>query len=234
MAVARDSKIEDLRACLPGANCGACGYPGCDAYAEALAQDAPGNLCTPGGTAAAQAIAQLRGGEADAVEKKRACVHCGGTKTLCQISHEYVGESTCAASSLLYSGQKMCNYGCLGFGDCAKVCPAGAIQIREGLAVIDRKKCAGCALCVAACPKNLIDLQPDAAIALNRCANRAPGAVSRKQCGASCLGCRLCVKNCPVGAVTVEDNLARVNPALCTACGACVKVCPTGCLALTH
>ena len=36
MGVQEDEKSKALRDCLPGANCGACGYPGCDGYAKAL------------------------------------------------------------------------------------------------------------------------------------------------------------------------------------------------------
>ena len=60
MAVKEDTRFTEIRACLPGANCGACGYTGCDGYAKALLE--PGtktNLCVPGADAVAAQIAAL-------------------------------------------------------------------------------------------------------------------------------------------------------------------------------
>lgn len=233
MHVPVDERVAKLIEALPGANCGACGHSGCAGYAEAIAAEAaPCNQCTPGGNPVAQLLAEIMGQVADEVADRKALVRCNGTHDNCKQSYEYRGEQTCAAASLLYSGQKQCNYGCLGFGDCLKTCPHSAIFLRDGVAVVDQQKCIGCSLCVAACPKDIIIMTETVGEAINRCCSQAPGAIVRKQCKAGCIGCKLCAKNCPAEAITVENNLAHVDPEKCTGCGLCVAKCPTKSLAL--
>jgi len=227
MHVPVDERVEKLTEALPGANCGACGYPGCEGYAEAVTAGAPINLCTPGSDAVARALAELMGVEVQAVAQRKALVRCNGTHANCKQSFEYQGEQTCAAACLLYSGQKQCNYGCLGFGDCARACPHGAIYFEDGVARMDAAKCVGCSLCAVACPKHIIVMKETVGKAINRCCNEAPGAVARKQCSAACIGCRLCAKNCPEGAILIENNLAHVIPEKCVGCGLCISKCPT-------
>jgi Na+-translocating ferredoxin:NAD+ oxidoreductase RNF subunit RnfB len=233
MHVPVDERVERLAQALPGANCGACGYAGCASYAEAVAAGAPVNLCTPGGDGAAKALAEIMGVEAQAVARRKALVRCNGTHAHCGQSFEYRGEQSCAAASLLYSGQKLCNYGCLGFGDCAKACPHEGILIRDGVARTDQSKCVGCGLCVMACPKDIITMTETVGKAINRCCSQAPGAVARKQCSSACVGCRLCARNCPAQAIRVENNLAHVDPEKCSGCGQCVSKCPTKSLVMS-
>lgn len=228
MYVPVDERVAQLIEALPGANCGACGCSGCAGYAEAIAAgNTPCNLCTPGGNAVAQALAEVMGLQADAVADRKALVRCNGTHENCKQSFDYQGEATCAAAFLLYSGQKQCNYGCLGFGDCAKVCTQDAIVLKDGIAAVDQDKCLGCSQCVAACPKHIIIMTETVGRAINRCCSEAPGAIVRKQCSAGCIGCRLCVKGCPEQAITVINQLAHVDPEKCTGCGLCVSKCPT-------
>ena len=55
-----DPRVEAVRACLGGANSGACGYAGCDAFADAVvAGKAPVNGCSPSGAKGAEAIAAI-------------------------------------------------------------------------------------------------------------------------------------------------------------------------------
>ena len=70
MAVPKDEKAEQIRECLPGANCGACGFSGCDGYASALSkgETTKTNLCAPGGSEAAKGIAEVLGVKAESVE----------------------------------------------------------------------------------------------------------------------------------------------------------------------
>ncbi|MDR2647713.1 MAG: RnfABCDGE type electron transport complex subunit B [Oscillospiraceae bacterium] len=228
MHVPSDPRADELLAVLPGANCGACGFAGCAAYANAIAaQDAAVNLCVPGGENTAKALAGIMGVEAQTVAKKRAVVLCGGTLEKCKASYEYRGEQTCAAASMLFSGQKQCNYGCLGFGDCAKKCPENAIEVVDGIARVDRQRCIGCSLCVVTCPKKIITMLEYEGKALNLCSSQSAGAISRKQCAGACIGCKLCTKTCPSNAITVENNLARVDETKCTGCRACIEKCPT-------
>ena len=148
----------EVRDCLPGANCGACGFSGCDAYAKALAEnpETPANLCRPGGEATVKAICEILGVEAEAAEPVTAFVHCGGDCDK-QVQKEiYQGLNSCAAAKMLYGGKGACLFGCLGCGDCATVCEHDAICIVNGVAKVDPRKCAGCGLCVAKCPNHLI------------------------------------------------------------------------------
>ena len=79
--VKEDETAIAIRECLPGANCGACGYSGCDGYAKALADKACAetNLCVPGGDSAAAEIAAILGVDAADVVEKVAYVACNGT-----------------------------------------------------------------------------------------------------------------------------------------------------------
>lgn len=162
MAVPRDEKAEALRAVLPGANCGACGYSGCDGYAKAMAHEgAKVGLCSPGGAAVAEATANLLGVEGT-LEAKTALVHCGGCEEFAARKLRYSGLPSCAAAAQFYGGDLACSYGCLGYGDCRAVCEYGAITVENGLARIDKDKCAACGLCVKACPKRIISIVPGA------------------------------------------------------------------------
>lgn len=45
-----DTKVEDITGILPNVNCGACGYPGCRGFAEAIVNGTAESLsqCKPG------------------------------------------------------------------------------------------------------------------------------------------------------------------------------------------
>lgn len=226
-AVPTDEKVEQIRECLPGANCGACGFSGCDGYAAALADGtAKPNLCTPGGENTAKALSRALGVEVKA-ERKVAVVHCnhGLDKTTTEFA--YTGVSTCAAASLMYAGPLACKYGCLGFGDCVAVCDNGAMQIIDGNVVVDKEKCLGCAKCEKVCPKGLITIEPLKASYFVACANKDKGAVARKVCTAACIGCGKCQKVCPTNAIELGNNLAVINTEKCIGCGECDRNCPT-------
>ena len=222
-----DERESAVRECLPGNNCGACGYAGCDAMAAAIVSgDAPVNGCPVGGAAAAEKIGAIMGTTADAMERKVAFVRCKGT---CQVTHNqgnYIGERDCRSAVLSGLNVTDCDYGCLGFGSCATVCPENAIRVIDGVAVVDRNRCVGCGLCVKTCPKHLIELVPEKSHVAVQCSNRDKGPIVKKVCSAGCIGCGLCTRQCEVNAITVTDNLAHVNYAECVQCGKCVAKCP--------
>ena len=228
--VEEDETFTKLRACLPGANCGACGYSGCDGYAKALAHDdsVATNLCIPGADAVAGQIAALLGKEAMDVVEMIAVAGCDGNCNVTATAYDYSGPASCAAVKLLYGSNGLCRYGCIGMGDCAAACPNGAICIRDGIARIDTRQCTGCGLCTRTCPQHLIRLMPDAAKVVVMCANKDKGAQTRKECSHGCIGCKKCEKACPAGAVTVAENLARIDYDKCVNCGRCADECPTG------
>ncbi len=223
---------QNVRDCLPGANCGACGYNGCDGYAKALADGETKNasLCVPGGDGTAKDIAALIGVEAEDIVEKVAYVACNGNCHVTEKRYEYKGIMSCRTANLTYSGDKMCTYACLGYGDCVKACPENAIDIKDGVAVVDPTKCIGCGICTRECPNGIIHLINDTTRVVVACSNHDKGAVTRKACTNGCIACGKCQKVCPHGAIVVEDNLATIDYSKCTSCGECVRACPVKCI----
>lgn len=230
--IKEDETALAIRDCLPGANCGACGYSGCDGYAKALAEKetTETNLCVPGGDSTARGIAEVLGVEAKDVVEKVAYVACNGTCDVAGKKYDYQGVKTCRAVNLSYNGEKLCNFACLGYGDCAAVCPQNAITVENGIANINPRKCIGCGICVRECPNSIIHLINDTSRVVVECSNHDKGAVTRKACKNGCIGCMKCEKTCPHGAIKVINNLATIDYSLCTGCGACVEVCPVHCI----
>lgn len=231
-AVKEDEKYVAIRDCLPGANCGACGYSGCDGYAKALASGDTTltNLCVPGGDSAAKDIADVLGVEAEDVVEKVAYVACNGNCEVSPRKHDYVGELSCRLANMSYNGDKLCSYACLGYGDCVAVCPQEAISIKDGVAKVDPSKCIGCGICTRICPNHVIHLIKDTEHIAVLCSNHDKGAVTRKACTNGCIGCGKCAKTCPHGAIQIDDNLAVIDYEKCVGCGECVAVCPVGCI----
>ena len=232
MAVKEDERLPAVRDCLPGANCGACGFAGCDGYAKALCEDpeTPANLCIPGGSSTAKQLSEVLGVEAGEVVEQVAFVHCSGDCAHTQDKVVYSGIESCSAAKLMYGGKGSCVYGCLGLGDCANACPQNAIIISDGLAVVRSCDCIGCGICVKACPNHLISLVPDTKKTVVACSSRDKGAVTRKICSNGCIGYKKCERVCPTGAVKVTDNVAVIDTEKCTDCGACAEVCTVKCI----
>jgi Na+-translocating ferredoxin:NAD+ oxidoreductase RNF subunit RnfB len=235
--VETDPRLEKLNECLPGANCGGCGYAGCGGYAEAVLNgEAPIGKCASGGNECAQTMAEIMGVKADAVTRKVALVRCSGDRFYDSQGNmvagskqkaKYEGFKDClAASKVGGSGPLSCKYGCLGFGSCVKACKYGAIKVIRNVAHVDESLCVGCMACAAACPRDLIVPVEPGRNVLIACASMAKGAVTTRSCTAGCIGCGLCKKICPKGAITVEKNLARIDYSLCDNCGLCATVCP--------
>jgi Na+-translocating ferredoxin:NAD+ oxidoreductase RNF subunit RnfB len=234
-AVPADEKAELIQEILPGANCGACGFSGCAGYAAALSggETSDTALCAPGGAQTARKIAEITGLALGKVTKKTALVRCRGNSQNTESRFSYRGIQSCEMAAQLYGGEKSCTYGCLGFGDCARECPYGAISVCDDVARVNPELCRACRKCVAACPRGLIDLVPvEETNAAVLCRNRHKGAQTRKECRAGCIGCMRCVKACEFGAVAVGEFCAKVNFSKCTGCGKCAAVCPVGCITL--
>lgn len=228
-AVPEDQKVKAVRACLPGVNCGACGYKGCDDYAAAVAAGtAKPNLCVPGAEATAKELGEILGIEVEAPEDLVAFVHCNGHCEATTKKADYTGVTSCRAASMLFGGPDACRFGCIGLGDCAAACPVGAICTKDGIAHVDTSRCIGCGLCRDTCPKHIISLIPQESAVVVSCSNTDKGAQARTACKNACIACKKCEKACPNGAVSVKDNLARIDYDKCTGCGACATACPTG------
>jgi len=229
-AVPVDTRLEDIKAILPGANCGACGFTGCEGYAQSMADGDPNTgKCPVGGAEVAQELSRYLGVAAPSFIPKVAHVHCQGTVDHTQKRFEYRGTMSCSAAQNLFSGPNSCTYGCMGYGDCAVACPYGAIYVTEGIAHVDSSKCTACGLCVKTCPKQLIEIIPKHLNAYSvKCKNKWPGAQTRKNCSIGCIGCQKCFKTCQYGAITMDGPLAIIDQDKCTHCGECELVCPTG------
>ncbi len=223
-----DPKQAAVRECLAGANCGGCGYPGCDGYAAAVAKgEAPTNRCVAGGAETAAKIAEVMGVSASNVEKMVAFVPCSGTDGHAELRFNYTGPQDCRAA-MLFGGKsnKTCTFACIGLGNCVKACPFDAIHIVDGVAKVDRDKCVGCGTCVDTCPKSIIKLLPASQRVMPACGNHDKGAKVMKMCDNGCIGCMKCQRECPSDAITVLENLAVVDASKCVACGHCAEICP--------
>ncbi len=226
-AVKKDEKAEAIKECLPGANCGGCGYSGCDAYAAAVsAGDAPVNKCSVGGAEAASKIAQIMGVDAGAQVRMRAQVMCSGTGEYAKKKYIYEGIDDCVAASKIGGGDKMCKNGCIGLGTCVRACPFDAIVVENGVAAVDYSKCKGCGICVSACPKGIIKLIPFNAKHWVGCMSVDDGKNTRKVCDVGCISCKICQKNCPAGAINVDNFVASIDYDKCTGCDICTDKCP--------
>jgi Na+-translocating ferredoxin:NAD+ oxidoreductase subunit B len=225
-----DPKVEQVRETLPGANCGACGFAGCMGYAEAVVgnPDVAVSLCAPGKSAVAEKIAQITGKAAGKVDPKIARVFCQGGRSKSQRKFIYTGVMDCTAAVLAAGGDKSCEFGCLGYATCKRACPFDAITMSDdNLPIISKEKCTACGKCVAACPKQVIELGLMAKAVVISCHSKDKGLDVKKKCQVGCIACGICVRTCPVDAIKVENNLARIDHGKCITCGLCVKKCPT-------
>ena len=214
LAVEKDRRIEEVENILPGINCGACGYAGCSAYAEGMVkEDAEITLCSPGGQEVMVALGKVLGKEVDLTKEKMvAQVHCRGNRERSSYKFDYQGEEDCVAAHLLFGGDKVCPYGCLGLGSCIKICPVDAISYDdEGCVWVDKDICISCEKCVAICPTGVIKMIPYSADKIVACNSTDKGAATKKYCTVGCIGCKLCEKKSPEGGFTVTNFLATID-----------------------
>lgn len=237
--VEEDPRIDEVEKMLPGANCGGCGFAGCRGMADALVKndDISTLFCPVGGGDTMKSIASYLGKAAPDKEPMVATVRCGGVCDKRPRTNTFDGAKSCAVVSSLYVGETACAYGCLGYGDCVEACVFDAIRINPetGIAEVDAEKCTACGACVKACPKNIIELRkkwPKGRAVYVGCMSKDKGAVVMKACKTGCIGCGKCEKVCAFGAITVENNLAYIDPQKCKLCRKCVNECPTGAIKL--
>jgi len=244
LRVSRDPRIEKVSDALPGANCAACGMPGCSAYATRIVEEKFAiDLCPVGGVETAARIAEIMGVQyAGGQAAVTARVHCHGGIAETRSRFTYGGPRECAAAHGLMGGFKTCSYGCLGFGDCVRACPFDAMYMDDnGLPVVRYDRCTGCGLCVKACPRHIISLVPKGNDIHVMCRNEEKTPVMKKGCDVGCIACKLCEKACReaiaeknpgldlaavIPAIKVENFLARIDYDLCIQCYRCVYVCP--------
>ncbi|MBN2168383.1 MAG: RnfABCDGE type electron transport complex subunit B, partial [Actinobacteria bacterium] len=207
---------------------GACGYPGCQTAAEAVAEGkAPPGVCLAGGPDVAKAVGKIMGIEVEEKERGVALVFCKGGLTESPLRAVYQGINSCAAASKISDGGKACDFGCLGLGTCKNACPVNAIIIDpDHRRWINRDRCTGCGICVDVCPRDLIRLVPRSQEVLVVCSNKDKGKVAGKLCSVSCIACKKCEKVCDFNAIHVDDNCAWIDYEKCTQCGKCIEECP--------
>ena len=228
-----DERIEKVKECLGGANCGACGYAGCDAFAVAVVEGkAPVNGCGPAGEKGVQRISEIMGQKVLSTEKMVARVLCHGEKGVAMERYAYDGYKSCAVAASLAGGPKDCRFACIGLGDCQDKCMFDAISMENGIARIDPEKCTACGACVKACPRSVISLMPLSQNIIVRCRNSDTARAARAVCMDACIGCGRCKKECQYEAIVVENGFAHIDHEKCTRCGACAKVCPCSCISV--
>lgn len=238
-AVYEDPRVGQVASVLPQANCGGCGYPGCSGFAGACVKAADagsldGMLCPVGGQAVMGQVADILGMAASAAAPKVAVVRCNGTCEARPRKVDFDGARSCRIQNMTGMGETDCLYGCLGDGDCVAACLFGAISVdpETGIAVVDESKCTGCGACAKACPRALIELRPQGPKGRKvvvMCNNKDKGAIANKACKSACIGCGKCVKTCDkFEAITMENNLAHIDPEKCKLCRKCEEACPKG------
>ena len=211
LKVEEDPKIEAISNALPQANCGACGFSGCRAFAEAVVKGkAESNGCPVGGNDVAADVAEILGISAGTVLKRVARLHCRGTKEAAASRGLYLGVTTCAAAHII-GGNKLCSYGCMGYGDCVSSCLFDALEMgKDGLPIVVEENCTACGKCVDACPRNLIELLPLEQNMFVYCRSHDGPKVSRRLCKNACIACGICVRACPEQ-IFMDNNLAVIR-----------------------
>jgi len=232
LAVKEDPRVEHAAEILPGANCGGCGYAGCGDYAKAIVIDGAAiNLCAPGGSEILDQLAHLMGVDAEAAARKVAIVLCNGDTEQAPRKHAYNGVADCGAAHAVGGGDKLCGYGCLGYGSCARACPTGAIEINANqLALVHPGLCIGCGACVRTCPRKLIELIPDNRSIHVLCSSRDKGPAVKKSCKVGCIGCTRCTKIAEDEAIKMDGFLAVVDYDKELDNDEVVEKCPTSCI----
>ena len=212
LKVEEDPRVEELAGKLPGLNCGACGFPSCHEFAKTVVSGGKiETMCRMASPEARELISRITGVKKEAV-KRVACVFCGASSREKTSNARYEGIETCRAADIISGAGMNCAYGCIGYGDCAKACPFGGIEMKDGLPRIDPDRCIACGKCVEACPRDIIGLIPyePKNVVIPACRSKDAGGRVRSICAVGCIGCRICEK-LSGGVFRVEDNLARID-----------------------
>lgn len=242
----KDPKVTAVAEALPGINCGACGYLGCDAFAEAVVKgEVSIDKCSPAkGTSDVKIISEIlgmqyyfknEGNEGREVPQ----LLCSGGDANCRNQFEYGGVEDCKAAARFYGGYRACSYGCLGLGTCERVCSFNVITIDSNrLPEIDYNLCMGCGKCVEDCPQDVLKMVSVKNLVHVRCINLDKGNDAKEQCSSACIKCGECENRCPEDAIKVRSydggSVADIDYEKCTNCGACVEACPVNVITISE
>lgn len=233
--VFEDPRIGQIEELLPGANCGACGLPGCKAYSEALVLQGSEGTCPAASSEVLAQIGEILGKQITGGTPMKAVVMCAGTNEVAKRLGIYEGLHDCRAAHLLGAAEKICPYGCIGIGTCIEFCPFDAIVQGDGTVFVDAVKCTGCGNCLDACPRDLFELIPAGHQVYVACASHDSAKKVRSYCSVGCVSCQACihkvvkekVRGCPEDAIEYIDGLAHIDHDKCTQCWECVEMCRT-------
>ncbi len=232
--VEEDPRVEAVLDVLPGANCGGCGYAGCEGYAIAVVSNPniDANLCVAGSAETTVAVGELTGKavtEADPLVSVRRCEKLEGCVAA---RFDYYGLPSCAAASTMGSGlgTDACFYSCLGLGDCIKMCPFDALELKDNLVIVNGLRCIGCGKCTHACPRGLLELIPKRARVMVFCSTQSKGKEVMEVCKVGCISCTLCIKKCPAQAISLKDSIIQIDQPKCLEYGdSCGEICVKSC-----
>lgn len=230
--VKEDPRVEAIMEALPGANCGGCGFAGCEGYAVAVLNDPniAANKCCAGGPEVSIAVGELTGKTVAEAEPLYALRRCDKQAGQVGARYEYQGLPSCAAASLMRGGTDCCAFSCIGYGDCVQACPFNAMRIVNGLVEVDQDKCTGCGTCVNVCPRGVLEMTPLRARVAVYCNTREKLRAVSDVCKVGCIKCLKCVKACPAKAVSMVDDRIEIDHLLCLSYGpACQEACVSSC-----
>ncbi len=231
--VEEDPRVGAVLDALPGANCGGCGYAGCEGYAIAVVNvpSIEANLCVAGGSDVSVAVGELTGKTVKESEPLITFRRCDKIKGNVRKRYNYQGMPSCAAAATLAQGVDFCAHSCLGFGDCVEACPFDALYIMDNVVYVRENLCIGCGKCTHSCPRDILQLIPKRARVTIMCSSRDKMRAVTDVCDIGCIKCGKCIKACPAGAIEIKDNKIINNQTKCLAYGpdcdeACVIACP--------
>jgi len=230
--VEEDPRVEAVVDALPGANCGGCGYAGCEGYAVAVVNDPKiaANLCCAGSSQTCIVIGELTGKSVSAATPLIAFRRCEKISGNVVQRYEYQGMPSCSAATLLVNGTDACHYSCLGYGDCIRACAFDAMYIEDRMVRISADKCTGCGSCISACPRSSLSLIPAKARVAVHCATRDKLKAVMDICKVGCINCSKCIKVCPAHAISEINDRIEINHRLCIGYGPdCAEICVDSC-----
>jgi Na+-translocating ferredoxin:NAD+ oxidoreductase RNF subunit RnfB len=227
--VEEDPRIDAVEEMLPHANCGACGWPGCRPFAEALVQqEALPGKCTVSSEPERERIAAFLGVEVGAEEKRVARLACAGGSNVARNHAHYTGLDSCRGAALVAGGGKGCFWGCLGLADCRDACDFDAIRMNaQGLPVVDEANCTACGDCVEVCPKGLFSLHATSRRLWVACKSLEAGDELLADCEVACTACGRCAMDGP-GLIAMQENLPVIDYTRHHATRVPIERCPTG------